>query len=48
MKMPLPPIHETSAELQRRLKAEREAQKQQRLQTLSLNRSTQATVVFVK
>jgi transposase len=34
MKMPIPPIHETPAELQRLLKAERAAQKQQRFQAL--------------
>jgi hypothetical protein len=42
MKMPIPPIHETSAELQRLLKAERDAQKQQRLQALSLLQTQQA------
>jgi hypothetical protein len=42
MKTPMPPIHETAAELQLLLKAERDAQKQQRLQTLYLLRTQQA------
>src|SRR5215831_20980019 len=42
MIIPLPPIHETPAELQRLLKAERDAQKQQRLQALYLLQTQQA------
>jgi transposase len=42
MKTPIPPIHETPAELQRLLKAERDAPKQQRLQALYLLRTQQA------
>jgi transposase len=41
MKMPIPPIHETPAEVQRLLKAERDAQ-QQRLQALYLLQTQQA------
>jgi hypothetical protein len=36
MNMPIPPIHETPAELPRRLNAERDAQTQPRLHALSL------------
>jgi transposase len=42
MKMPIPPIHETPAEVQRLLKAERDAQQQQRLQALYLLQTQQA------
>jgi transposase len=42
MKTPLPPIHDTAAELQRLLKAARDAPKQQRLQALYLLRTQQA------
>jgi transposase len=42
MKRPIPPIHEAPAELQRLLKSERDAQKQQRLQALYLLRTQQA------
>jgi hypothetical protein len=42
MKMPIPPIHETAAELQRLLKAERDAPKHQRLQALYLLQTQQA------
>jgi transposase len=42
MNIPIPPIHETPAELQRLLKAERDAQKPPRLQALSLLQTQQA------
>ena len=42
MKIPLPPIHETPAELPRLLKAERDAPKQPRLQALYLLQTPQA------
>lgn len=42
MKRKLPPIHETREELQRHLKAERDAQKHQRLQALYLLSTGQA------
>jgi transposase len=42
MKKPLPPIHETPAELQQLLRAARDAQQQQRVQALYLLRTQQA------
>jgi transposase len=42
MTTPLPPIHETPAELQQLLRAERDAQRPQRVQALSLLRTRQA------
>jgi transposase len=42
MKRPSPPIHETAAAVQQRLKAERDAQKQRRLQALSRLQTQQA------
>jgi transposase len=42
MKQPIPPIHETPAELNQLLTAEREAQKHQRLQALYLLQTRQA------
>jgi hypothetical protein len=42
MKMPIPPSHETPAELRRLLKAARAAQKQQRFQVLYLLQTQQA------
>jgi hypothetical protein len=42
MKRLIPPIHETPAEVQQLLKAERDAQKQRRLQALSLLQTQQA------
>jgi hypothetical protein len=42
MKQPLPPIHDTPEALKRVLAAERDAQKQQRLQALSPLQSQQA------
>lgn len=42
MKRPIPPIHETPAEVQQLLRAERDAQKQQRLQALYLLQTQQA------
>src|SRR5262245_6503190 len=41
MKRPIPPIHETPAALQRRLKAERDAPKQPRLHALDLLQTQQ-------
>jgi transposase len=42
MKQPIPPIHETPEALKRLLAAERDAQKQQRLQALYLLQTQQA------
>ena len=42
MKQPIPPIHETPEALQRLLRAERDAQKQPRLQALYLLQTQQA------
>ena len=42
MKMPIPALHETAAEVQQLLKAERDAQKQRRLQALYLLQTQQA------
>jgi transposase len=42
MKTPLPPIHETPAELPQLLRAARDAQQHQRVQALSLLRTQQA------
>jgi transposase len=42
MKQPIPPIHETPAELNQLLAAERDAQKHQRLQALYLIQTQQA------
>ena len=42
MKTPIPPIHDTAAELRRLLHAERDAQRQQRLQALYLLQTQQA------
>jgi transposase len=42
MKMPMPPIHETPAAVQQLLKAERDAQKHQRLQALYLLQTHEA------
>jgi transposase len=42
MKTPLPPIHETPAALQQLLRAERDAQRPQRVQALYLLRTRQA------
>ena len=42
MNMPIPPIHETAAAVQQLLKAERDAQKQRRLQALYLLQTQQA------
>ena len=42
MKTPIPPSHETPAELQALLTEERDAQKHQRLQALSLLQTQQA------
>jgi transposase len=42
MKRPMPPMHETPADVQQLLKAERDAQKQPRLHALSRLRPQQA------
>jgi transposase len=42
MKRPIPPLHDAPAEVHRRLKAERDAQTQQRLQALYLLQTQQA------